>query len=444
MELEGAAGPDLRISAIEDSDGGSGRTFHAQCQVFNGNGETFSFVVPVTPGPRSTLEVDEVRRVVKVTTQTGERPADFSVALERSHDLGRSWLPSSTPISQGPFQRVVTEIPLSAAGECASDVHVRASCTSACGSLASLDRSFPAPLALSPCGPAGIDPTDFWCSSCPPEVVFAQSDFGESDPSFVVRRAVPNAGWGVRWLFLAPTGVEGVVVNDGPTGRGSSVASGATTPELRIDSPSGLDAGRYAMIVRPPSDVCSYEFCAAIVTVSRRDSIPPYCPRLLSNPSSRTVCPGEGDFTLSASFSTGDQLAWWLDGYLPLQGETGEVEIDNGSGDRVAFAWSGGTSGSLAVLGYEAEGAHTLTASVSTNCTFGGESLPAVLWQPGSERRCGGCRPDLNGDMAVDGIDLGMLLAAWGTGSVSADLNADGAVDGVDLGLLLAAWGVCP
>jgi hypothetical protein len=57
-----------------------------------------------------------------------------------------------------------------------------------------------------------------------------------------------------------------------------------------------------------------------------------------------------------------------------------------------------------------------------------------------------GCEPpppnaaDLNGDGAVDGADLGLLLAAWGSSSPG-DLNGDGTVDGADLGLLLAAWG---
>jgi hypothetical protein len=46
---------------------------------------------------------------------------------------------------------------------------------------------------------------------------------------------------------------------------------------------------------------------------------------------------------------------------------------------------------------------------------------------------------DLNGDGAVDGIDLGQLLSQWGTDG-TADLNDDGIVDGIDLGQLLGAW----
>lgn len=46
---------------------------------------------------------------------------------------------------------------------------------------------------------------------------------------------------------------------------------------------------------------------------------------------------------------------------------------------------------------------------------------------------------DLNGDGAVDGGDLGVLLGAWG-GSGDADLDGDGVVNGGDLGFLLGAW----
>lgn len=53
------------------------------------------------------------------------------------------------------------------------------------------------------------------------------------------------------------------------------------------------------------------------------------------------------------------------------------------------------------------------------------------------------CAADLNGDLSVDGNDLGLLLAGWGDRGAT-DLNADGTTDGNDLGLLLAAWGPCP
>lgn len=53
------------------------------------------------------------------------------------------------------------------------------------------------------------------------------------------------------------------------------------------------------------------------------------------------------------------------------------------------------------------------------------------------------CDADFNGDEAVDGADLGLLLGAWGGDSLY-DLNQDDTIDGADLGLLLGMWGTCP
>jgi CxxC motif-containing protein (DUF1111 family) len=57
---------------------------------------------------------------------------------------------------------------------------------------------------------------------------------------------------------------------------------------------------------------------------------------------------------------------------------------------------------------------------------------------------CGTCTGDFDGDRAVNGLDLGVLLAAWGSAQPAPDLNSDGTVNGQDLGVLLAAWGACP
>jgi hypothetical protein len=65
-------------------------------------------------------------------------------------------------------------------------------------------------------------------------------------------------------------------------------------------------------------------------------------------------------------------------------------------------------------------------------------------------------RPTCTGDLAgydptnlrqaVNGEDLGVLLARWGPSGPNdlADFNQDGSVDGADLGILLNAWGPCP
>ena len=58
------------------------------------------------------------------------------------------------------------------------------------------------------------------------------------------------------------------------------------------------------------------------------------------------------------------------------------------------------------------------------------------------ECETGDCAADLNGDGIVNGGDIGLLLAAWGTSN--ADLDGDGTSSGADLGLILAAWGPCP
>jgi hypothetical protein len=54
--------------------------------------------------------------------------------------------------------------------------------------------------------------------------------------------------------------------------------------------------------------------------------------------------------------------------------------------------------------------------------------------------RNAGMLADLNGDGRVDGIDQGILFAAFGTDDAIADLNGDGMVDAADLGILLANW----
>lgn len=56
---------------------------------------------------------------------------------------------------------------------------------------------------------------------------------------------------------------------------------------------------------------------------------------------------------------------------------------------------------------------------------------------------CTPCPADINGDGSVDGADLGMLLAAWGSADSASDLDGNGSVGGADLGMRLAAWGGC-
>ncbi|MEC8560041.1 MAG: hypothetical protein VXY94_08200 [Planctomycetota bacterium] len=54
------------------------------------------------------------------------------------------------------------------------------------------------------------------------------------------------------------------------------------------------------------------------------------------------------------------------------------------------------------------------------------------------------CPGDFTGDGQINGGDLTLLLAAWGTDDPLVDLSGDGIINGGDLTLLLAAWGLCP
>lgn len=47
---------------------------------------------------------------------------------------------------------------------------------------------------------------------------------------------------------------------------------------------------------------------------------------------------------------------------------------------------------------------------------------------------------DLNHDGFVDGMDLAILLSAWGQSNHPADLDGDGTVGAADLSVFLAAW----
>jgi hypothetical protein len=83
-----------------------------------------------------------------------------------------------------------------------------------------------------------------------------------------------------------------------------------------------------------------------------------------------------------------------------------------------------GSTANLLMSGTFSEG----TVANSSNASIVATGVPAL--RPG----------DLNADGAVNGADLGILLAAWG-GRGPADLNGDGVVNGADLGIQLANWG---
>ena len=58
----------------------------------------------------------------------------------------------------------------------------------------------------------------------------------------------------------------------------------------------------------------------------------------------------------------------------------------------------------------------------------------------GKPDECEPCLFDLDGDGAIGGGDLAILLGSWGNSPGPADVNGDGSVDGKDLSLVLSAW----
>ena len=103
------------------------------------------------------------------------------------------------------------------------------------------------------------------------------------------------------------------------------------------------------------------------------------------------------------------------------------------------------TQGGVGVLA--ASGPARLSLTGTTVCTNYPRPNIAGVWQDLGGNTVCACPADLTGNDAVNGDDLGILLAAWGPctgGECVADINRDGAADGIDLGQLLAAWGPCP
>ena len=170
---------------------------------------------------------------------------------------------------------------------------------------------------------------------------------------------------------------------------------------------------------------------------------------LIEIPSTGGVFAGSGRADLVASAFTG-----WLE--VPSAAVwTLHTDSDDGSrlwiGDSLVVDNDGlhgmlERSGSIAL----AAGRHPIRVEFFEN--FGGAGLivrwaaagtpkatiPAEAWSHGGTI----VSADLDGDGAVGGGDLAILLASWGAcGSCVADLDGDGSVGGGDLAMLLAAWG---
>ena len=123
-----------------------------------------------------------------------------------------------------------------------------------------------------------------------------------------------------------------------------------------------------------------------------------------------------GQDTLKSVRLNADGSTAWVDGAVQLapptdKGKMASVRLSGAS----VFVWGDGATGSVDLLAQR----------IGDDRTVGGNPTEPA---------------DLNGDGVVDGTDLTIVLAAWGTADATADINDDGSVDGVDLTIILAGW----
>jgi hypothetical protein len=143
---------------------------------------------------------------------------------------------------------------------------------------------------------------------------------------------------------------------------------------------------------------------------------------ITSSPASATVdVGGTATFTAAGAGSTPRTFRWYRDG----------VELSNDA------RTSGALTGSLTITGVTAADAGQYTCRSANSC--GSQlSAAATLTVPSA------CAADLDGDGAVGGGDIAILLNNWGRcKACDADLTGDGLVDGQDLASLLGSWGPC-
>jgi alpha-tubulin suppressor-like RCC1 family protein len=205
----------------------------------------------------------------------------------------------------------------------------------------------------------------------------------------------------------------------------------------------------------------------------------------LTNPPTGTFVEIDGgEFHLVALRSDGQTVCWGNNGH-------GQTAVPVGLGPCIAVAAGGGIVGTVAtghtlavtaygqvrawgynyygqcnvpnglanVVSVAAGGPHSIALKQDGTVVCWGDnragqsSPPTALGPVGmivageflsyAVQQC--CNGDLNADHVINGSDLGILLAFWGSVTTfpKADLNGDSQVTGADLGMLLANWGPC-
>lgn len=109
------------------------------------------------------------------------------------------------------------------------------------------------------------------------------------------------------------------------------------------------------------------------------------------------------------------------------------------------FGWTVSISGDLVVVGapYEDSEATGVNGNQG-NADLGNNSGAAYAYLIDTAAPCPG---DLSGDGQSNGIDIAIVLGAWGTSGapgIPGDANLDGTVNGNDIAIVLGGWGGCP
>jgi len=128
-------------------------------------------------------------------------------------------------------------------------------------------------------------------------------------------------------------------------------------------------------------------------------------------------------------------FAWDKHNGLRVIAKTGDTNFTGTPANTLSLFGSTGNNGDGGNTAFSANGWLAIRARDSVSSI---DAIARIMIAPGVAP----CPPDVNDDALVDGLDLGFVMAQWGTLG-SADINGDGTVDATDLSAVLAAWGPC-
>ncbi len=130
-------------------------------------------------------------------------------------------------------------------------------------------------------------------------------------------------------------------------------------------------------------------------------------------------------------------MAWDPSNGLRVLAKTGDTNFTGTPYNQGTLIGSTGMNGNAGFTGINANGMLVARFADSTTAKY---TIARIQLDAAASNAC---PADLDGDGAVAGSDLGMLLSSWGANG-PADLDDNGSVDGGDLGMMLGAWGNCP